>query len=141
MDEYLATSVAQPRFSALLLAIFAGVALIMTAVGLYGVMAYDVTQRRHELGVRLALGARSRDVVGMVLRQGLTLTAVGIGIGLVGAVGLTRLLGGFLFGVSATDPLTFALIALLLGGVALLACLIPARRTTTVDPLVALRQE
>ncbi len=141
LDEYLAASVARPRFNTLLLAIFAGLALILTAVGLYGVMNYSVTQRTHEIGIRVALGAQQQDVLKMVVRQGMTLTAIGIGAGLIGAYFLTQLLAAMLFGVSATDPVTFIAISVILAGVALGACYVPARRATKVDPMIALRYE
>ena len=141
LDEYLSASVSRPRFNTLLLAIFAGLALILTAVGLYGVMNYSVTQRTHEIGIRVALGAQQQDVLKMVVRQGMTLTAIGIGAGLAGAYFLTQLLASLLFGVSATDPLTFIAISIILAGVALGACYVPARRATRVDPMIALRYE
>lgn len=141
LEETLSRSVAQPRFNTLLLAIFAGVALLLTAIGLYGVMAYSVTQRTQEIGIRLALGAQSRNVLGLIIRQGMALALVGVGIGLIGAVALTRVMTSFLFGVGATDPRTFASVASLLIGVALLACYLPARRASKVDPMVALRYE
>ncbi len=141
LDQYLGVAVAQPKFNAMLLALFAGLALLLTAVGLYGVMAYSVAQRTQEIGVRIALGAQTGDVMKMVLRHGLMLAAIGLLIGAVAAFVLTRLMAGLLYGVSATDPLTFIGIAALLTAVALLACWIPARRATKVDPMTALRCE
>ncbi len=139
LDQYFAESVAQPRFNTLLLALFAGVAMILTAVGLYGVIAYSVEQRTREIGVRMALGAQTGDVLRLIVGQGMKLAMLGVAIGLVTALALTRLMKGLLFGVSASDPLTFAVITLLLMLVALLACWIPARRATKVDPMIALR--
>lgn len=141
-DQHLGKAVASPQFSAFLLGLFAVVALVLTAVGLYGVMAYSVAQRTHEIGIRVALGAQQGQVMRMVIRQGVILAGVGVVLGLVGAFGLTKvLLATMLYGVSALDPLTFVFVVLLLFGVALVACLIPARRATKVDPMVALRYE
>ncbi len=141
MDERIADSTARSRFTTLLLGIFAGVALILAAVGIYGVLANAVVQRTHEIGVRMALGAQRGDVLRLVLRYGATLVAIGLAIGLAAALGLSRFLETLLFEVSTTDPVTFAGVAVLLLGVALLACWIPARRATKVDPMVALRYE
>ena len=141
LDEYVSGAVGRPRFNALLLLLFAGVALLLTAVGIYGVISYSVTQRTREIGIRMALGAPSHDMLKLVVKQGMTLTLIGVGAGLGGALALTRLLKTLLFGVSAADPLTFSVIALLITIVAFVACWIPARRATKVDPLVALRQE
>ena len=141
LEQYLGVAVAQPKFNALLLALFAGLALLLTAIGLYGVMAYSVIQRTQEIGIRIALGAQTGNVLKMVLRQGLKLTAIGLALGLAAAYALTRYMQSMLFGVKATDPATFAAIALLLIAVAIVACWIPARRATKVDPMVALRSE
>jgi putative ABC transport system permease protein len=141
MNAVVGESVARQRFNMLLLVIFAGVALVLAVVGIYGVMAYGVMQRRHEIGIRVALGAGRADVVRMVMGQGLALTAAGIGIGAGAAFALTRLMKSMLFAVTATDPATFAGVALLLAMVALVACYVPARRATRVDPVVALRYE
>jgi putative ABC transport system permease protein len=124
-----------------LLAISASLALILAAIGIYGVIAYSVTQRVKEIGVRMALGAQSHDVIKLIISQGMKPALRGVVIGVGSALALTRWMKGFLFGVSATDPMTFATIALLLSAVALLACWIPARRATKVDPLQALRHD
>jgi putative ABC transport system permease protein len=141
MREYLSASVAGPRFNTTLLSIFAGVALVLTLVGLYGVMSYSVAQRTNEIGIRLALGAQTRDVLWMIVKQGSILIALGLGFGLAGAYAATRVISSLLFGVTAKDPFTFAAAAVLLAIVALLACYIPAWRATKVDPLQALRYE
>ncbi len=141
LDQVASAAVARTRFTLLLLSVFAGVALLLAAIGIYGVMSYAVTQRTHEIGIRVALGAQRRDVVGMVARQGLTLALIGMAAGLTGALVLTRVMSSLLFGVSATDPITFAAIAGLLMAVALGACFVPARRAMKLDPMAALRHE
>jgi putative ABC transport system permease protein len=141
MEQLVYDSVARPRLNTVLLAAFAALALALAAVGIYGVIAYSVSRRAHEIGVRMALGARKSDVIRLILRQGMTPAIAGAALGLVGAWAATRLMSGLLFEVSATDPATFAAITLTLMAVALLACYIPARRATKVDPMVALRCE
>ncbi len=141
MEQLISDSIAGPRFRTRLLGLFATIALILTVVGIYGVMSYAVAQRTHEIGVRMALGAQVGDVLKLVIRQGMTLALIGVAIGLMGAFALTHMIKTLLFGVSATDPLTYIVIALLLIVVALLASYVPARRATKVDPMTALRCE
>jgi putative ABC transport system permease protein len=141
MEEVMAAAMAERRFSMMLFGIFAFLALALAGVGIYGVMAYTVAQRTHEIGIRIALGAAASDVLKMIVGQATRLALIGVGAGLMLAFALTRLMSSLLFGVSATDPLTFAAISLVLTGVALLASYIPARRATRVDPMIALRYE
>ena len=141
MEAMLAQSLAQPRLASLLLGIFAGLALLLAAVGIYGVIAYNVGQRTREIGIRVALGAQNSNVLGLVLKQGMSLGLIGLGIGLAASLALTRFLKGLLFGVSPTDPLTLLVVAIILASVAFLACYLPARRAMAVDPIVALRCE
>jgi putative ABC transport system permease protein len=141
VEELLSTSLAGRRFSVVLLTLSASLALILAAIGIYGVITYSVTQRIPEIGVRMALGAQSDDVIRLIISQGMRPALSGIVIGLGSTLALTRWMKTFLFGVSATDPVTFAMITLLLFTVALLACWIPARRATKVDPITALRFE
>ena len=141
MDESVSSSLSSQRFTMLLLAAFAGTALLLAAAGIYGVMAYLVTRRTREIGVRMALGAVAGDVLRLVIGQGMWTTIVGMAIGIGGSFALTRTMQSLLFGVSTTDPLTLAGVLVLLAAVSFLACWIPARRATRVDPLVALRYE
>ncbi len=141
MQEVIANSVQRRKFSMLLLTIFAAVAMMLAAIGLYGVMSYSVAQRTKEIGIRMALGARRPDVLALVVKQGMALVAIGIATGFLLALGMTRLISGMLFGITATDPLTFVGVAALLGSVAFLASYLPARRASKVEPMVALRYE
>ena len=140
-EQLVADSLAPRRFSMALLGLFAAVASLLAAVGLYGVLSYSITERRHEIGVRMALGAQTSDVLKLVAVQGMRLALIGVALGLLGSFVLTRMMKSLLFGVGATDPVTFALVPVLLGVVGFVACYIPARRATRVDPLIALRCE
>ncbi|HYR89847.1 MAG TPA: FtsX-like permease family protein [Terriglobia bacterium] len=141
LEQVVANSIAGPRFYAVLLGIFGGVAVVLAMIGIYGVMAYAVAQRTREIGVRMALGARRSSVLALVLRQGLVLAGIGIVIGICGALAATDYLKSMLFGLTPLDPVTFAGVAVLFACISLLASYVPARRATKVDPLVALREE
>jgi putative ABC transport system permease protein len=141
MEQVMADTVGRARFNTLLLGLLAGLATVLAAVGIFGVMSYSVTLRTREIGLRMALGAGKSQVLGLILKQGLLLTLIGIGIGLAGALALTRLLSSLLYGVSATDPLTFTAIAALLTAISCIACYIPAQRAARVDPQIALRYD
>jgi putative ABC transport system permease protein len=141
MDQYVSAAVASPRFDSILLGGFSALALILAAVGIFGVISYSVTQRTREIGLRVALGAKTGRVMRLVIAQGMALAGIGIGIGIAGALAVTRVLQTLLFGVTATDPATFAGVSALLALVALAACYLPARRAALVDPMEALRHE
>jgi putative ABC transport system permease protein len=141
MIQVVEESMASSKFNMILMTIFAGVALMMASIGLYGVISYSVSQRTHEIGIRMALGASRPSVLSLVLRNGMTLAVIGVALGVAVALGLTRLMASMLYGVSPTDPLTFIVISLILTGVALVACFVPAHRATRVDPMIALRYE
>ena len=141
LEEIRHEALSSPRLTTVLLGLFAALALAISAAGLSGVLAYSVSQRTREIGIRMALGAAPGRVLGMLLGQGLAAAAIGLGLGLVGAIGLSRLISGLLFGVEPTDPLCFLGSALVLSVVALVACLLPARRATVIDPMLALRTE
>jgi ABC-type antimicrobial peptide transport system permease subunit len=141
LRELRGQSLASPRLTTTLLAIFAGLALIITATGLAGVIAFTVSQRTREIGIRMALGAEQRGVMRMILSQGLTMVGIGLALGIAGALALSRVLEGLLYGVGPSDPLTFIAVGVVLFGVAIVACFLPARRATTIDPLLALRAD
>ena len=141
MDDIVSNRIARPRMYAVLLGIFAGIGVALAAIGIYGVMAYSVSQRTREIGIRVALGAQRSEVVGLVLNQSLVLTVVGIALGIAGAAAVTRYLEGLLFGLTPLDPATFIGVSVMFAAVALVAAYVPARRATRVDPLVALRCE
>jgi putative ABC transport system permease protein len=141
MEQVLSESTARQNFNTLLLTIFAGLALLLAAIGIYGLMSYTVEQRSQEIGIRAALGAGTGDTLRLIVGQGMKLAVIGLALGLAAAFGLARLLASLLFGVKTNDPMTYAAVALVLTSVALLACFIPAQRASKIDPLVALRYE
>jgi putative ABC transport system permease protein len=141
MNDMIARTLLQKKFTMLLLSIFAGAALLLAAIGLYGVISYSVAQRTRELGIRIALGAQRSDVLRLILRQGMTLVAAGVIFGIAASLGLTRLIASLLYGISASDPITFFLLSAALVFVAFIACWLPARRASAVDPIIALRAE
>jgi len=141
LEEVVGDSLAARRFTMVLLGVFAGLALLLSSIGIYGVISYVVGQRTNEIGIRIALGAQQRDVLRLMLGEGMKMTLLGVSIGFAVALGVTHLMASILFGVSASDPITFLGVATLLVAVAWVACWIPARRATRVDPLVALRYE
>jgi putative ABC transport system permease protein len=141
MDEWVSNNAAQPRLNAILLGVFAAVAMLIAAIGIYGVLAYTVNQRTREIGLRMALGAPRGQVLRLIVREGMTVGAIGIGAGIAGALALSRVLASLVFNVPVRDPLTYGAVAGALALVALAACAIPARNAARVDPMVALRQE
>jgi ABC-type antimicrobial peptide transport system permease subunit len=141
MEDNMAASVSEPRFRTWLLGLFALLALVLSTIGIYGVMSYSVNQRTHEIGIRVAMGAQSTQVFGLVTGEGLRLAVIGVAFGFAASLALTRVLRSFLYQVSALDPVTFVSVSLVLIGVAIFASYLPARRATKVDPLVALRYE
>ena len=141
MEDVIAGSVANRKFTMILLTAFAAIAATLAAIGLFGVMSYSVVQRAREIGVRMALGAARMDIFTLIVREGMLLTAIGLGLGVVGAIAMTRWIAGLLFGISATDLPTFCLVSAFLGLIAFLACWWPARRASRVNPIIALRSE
>jgi putative ABC transport system permease protein len=141
LENLISRSIAPQRFNLALLSVFASIGLLLTLVGVYGVMSYHVAENTREIGIRVALGAQRRDILKLVIGQGLALALIGVAVGMALALGVTRLMDSLLFGVTTTDPLTFAIVAILFGAVALVACYLPARRATKVDPMIALRCE
>jgi putative ABC transport system permease protein len=141
LENLISRSIMPQRFNLVLLGVFAAIGLLLTLVGVYGVMSYHVAENTRDIGIRVALGAQRRDILKLVIGQGLALALIGVVVGMAGALGLTRLMDSLLFGVTATDPLTFAIVAILFGAVALVACYLPARRATKVDPMISLRCE
>jgi putative ABC transport system permease protein len=141
MEQVVSNSIARRSFNMLLLTIFGGIALLLAAIGIYGLMSYSVEQATHDIGVRMALGAARRDILSLVVTRGMTLAGIGLGVGVAAAFAAARLLSKMLFGVRPNDPATYVAVALSLGLVALLACYLPARRAMRVDPLIALRSE
>jgi len=141
LEEHVGVTLAQPRFNMMLLGTFAAVAMVLAAIGIYGVIAYGVAQRTREIGIRMALGAQRSDMLRMILRQSLTIVGIGLVVGLISALAMTRLMTTLLYGVSANDVSTYAIVLVLLAGAALLASYFPARRAMNVDPLIALRYE
>jgi ABC-type antimicrobial peptide transport system permease subunit len=141
MKDIVAESIARQRANMLLMSVFGGIALLLAAIGVYGLVAYSVRERTREIGIRMALGSSQSNVLGLVARHGITLVAIGIAIGLAAAFGLTRSIQSLIFGIAPNDPLTFATVALVLSTVALIACGVPAWRAARIDPILALRQE
>jgi putative ABC transport system permease protein len=141
MENVIDDSMSASRMNTMLLSIFAGLAMILAMIGIYSVMSYTVTQNTREIGIRMALGAQARDVLKLIVGQGLVLTLIGVVVGVAAAFGLTRLMSSLLYGVTTTDPLTFVIVSVILVAVAVISCYLPARRATKVDPMVALRYE